>query len=186
MRVQAQSKHEEAGKYERKLRTGAETDTYPKDGENIRSSRLSADLAKRTRKWPTEKSSGRTRRCMLLCRQRVASHGKRRSRRKDKEEKKTVSRECPSPVQNTQSEQLFAAHTQDGACALSASSPPRPLTARVFTVRSLSPVETRGGGGMREKAPREQRQTHPPMARTFAAASCRQTWRITRKRWPTE
>ena len=59
------SKHEEAGKCERKLRTGAETDTYLKDGESIRSSKLSADLAKRTRKWLTEKSSGRTRRCTL-------------------------------------------------------------------------------------------------------------------------
>ena len=34
----------------RKLRTGAETDTSPKDGENIRSSRLSADLAKKNKK----------------------------------------------------------------------------------------------------------------------------------------
>ncbi len=50
MRVQAQSKHEEAGKCERKLRTGAETDTSPKDGESIRSSRLSADLAKKNKK----------------------------------------------------------------------------------------------------------------------------------------
>ena len=50
MRVQAQSKHEEAGKCERKLRTEAETDTSPKDGENIRSSRLSADLAKKNKK----------------------------------------------------------------------------------------------------------------------------------------
>ena len=56
MCVQEQSKHEEAGKCERQLRTGAETDTSPKDGENIRSSKLSADLAKR--KWPTEESSG--------------------------------------------------------------------------------------------------------------------------------
>ena len=50
MRLQAQSKHEEAGKRERKLRTGAETDTSPKDGENIRSNRLSADLAKKNKK----------------------------------------------------------------------------------------------------------------------------------------
>ena len=50
MRVPAQSKHEEAGKCERKLRAGAETDTFPKDGENIRSSRLSADLAIKNKK----------------------------------------------------------------------------------------------------------------------------------------
>ena len=39
----------------RESSTGAETDTFPKDGENVRSSKLSADLAKRTRKWPTGK-----------------------------------------------------------------------------------------------------------------------------------
>ena len=31
----------------RESTTGAETDTYPKDGENSRSSKLSADLAKK-------------------------------------------------------------------------------------------------------------------------------------------
>ena len=50
MRIQAQSKHVGAGKCERKLQTGAETDTSPKDGENIRSSTLSADLAKKNKK----------------------------------------------------------------------------------------------------------------------------------------
>ena len=39
----------------RESTTGAETDTYPKDGENSRSSKLSADLAKITRKWTTER-----------------------------------------------------------------------------------------------------------------------------------
>ena len=38
----------------RESSTGAETDTSPKGGESIRSSKLSEDLAKRTRKWPTE------------------------------------------------------------------------------------------------------------------------------------
>ena len=36
---------------------------------------------------------------------------------------------------------------------------------------------TRRRGNVRESSGREQRQTHPPRtARTFAAASCRQTW----------
>ena len=39
----------------RESATGAETDTFPKDGENVRSSKLSEDQAKRTRKCPTEK-----------------------------------------------------------------------------------------------------------------------------------
>ena len=33
---------------------GAEADTFPRDGEKIRSSKLSEDLAQATRKWPTK------------------------------------------------------------------------------------------------------------------------------------
>ena len=43
----------------RESSTGAKAGTFPKDGENIRSSKLSEDLAQATRKWPTDTSSGR-------------------------------------------------------------------------------------------------------------------------------
>ena len=44
----------------RESTTGAETDTYPKDGENSRSSKLFADLAKKTRKLCAKKARSRT------------------------------------------------------------------------------------------------------------------------------
>ena len=83
----------------RQSSTGAETDTFPKDGENVRSSKLSADLANRTRKWPTEKVAvvhGGVR-CSDV--QGTASHGGRRKpQKRDRKEKKAVSREGLSPV----------------------------------------------------------------------------------------
>ena len=45
----------------RESSTGAEAGTFPNDGENIRSSKVSEDMEHITGKWPTEKSSGRTR-----------------------------------------------------------------------------------------------------------------------------
>ena len=80
----------------RESSTGAETDTFPKDGENDRSSKLSADLAKRTRKWPTGKVAvvhGGVR-CSDV--QGTASHRTRKKPEKKQErEKEEKKKRCP-------------------------------------------------------------------------------------------
>ena len=139
MRVQAQSKHEEAGKCERKLRTGAETDKSPRTARTFAA-------AGYLQIWQKEQESGRLRRVAVVhggvrCSdvQGTASHRKRQKPEKkqegEREEKqKAVSREGLSPVRMYRTSKCLR-RAPDGACALSTSSPRRLLTAGVFTRR---------------------------------------------------
>ena len=101
----------------RESTTGAETDTYPKDGENSRSSKLSADLAKKQGSDLPEKVAVVHDGVRCSDDQGTASHrrGKKpENKEKKKERKKTVSREGLNPVLSARDQQLLAAHTLDG------------------------------------------------------------------------
>ena len=76
MRVQAQPKHEEAEECERKLH--GSRDKHIPHWRELPAAATCRQTWQRTRKFSTEKSSGRRRWCVLLCRPRIASHGKRR------------------------------------------------------------------------------------------------------------
>ena len=137
MRVQAQSKHEEAGECERKLH-GSRDKHIPQWREHSQQ-----PVVGRSAK---EQKSGRLRRVAVVhggvhCSdaQGTASHRKRQKPEKkqegEREEKqKAVSREGLSPVRMHRTSNCLR-RAPDGACALSTSSPRRLLTAGVFTVR---------------------------------------------------
>ena len=79
----------------RESTTGAETDTYPKDGENSRSSKLSADLAKKQGSDLPEKVAVVHDGVRCSDDQGTASHRREKKSQRTRRKRRREKRRCP-------------------------------------------------------------------------------------------